>query len=374
MEEPISFGYWVRRRRRALDLTQGDLARRVGCAEVTIQKIEADERRPSRQIAGLLAEQLAIAADERGLFLLSARGELPADQLPPAAPVEDRAGNGARPGLPAQHAPETHDIPPHNLPVQLTSFVGREQDLAAIADLLAGARLLTLTGPGGTGKTRLALHAASTALAAFPDGVWLVELALLAAPALIAQAIASALGLREQPERALTATLSAHLRERRLLLILDNCEHLIDDCAQLAETLLHACPGLQILATSREPLGIGGEMVFRVQPLALPLSSELPPHDQLARFEAVRLFVERVRAVLPAFELSAANAAAVGQICQRLDGIPLAIELAAARARVLSVEQIAGRSAVVAHRIGPHERWFCDTDAAMTGVTVEDRE
>ena len=329
MDVPVSFGYWVRRRRKALDLTQGDLARRVGCAVVTIQKIEADERRPSRQVAERLAEQLAIPPDERATFLQSARGEQAADRL--AAPTTL--------DMPLALAAD----PPNNLPAALTSFVGRERELAAIAGLLDNARLLTLTGPGGTGKSRLGLRAAQDMLSRFPDGVWLVELAPLIEPALVVQSVATMLGVREEPDRSLQDSLANYLREKRLLLVLDNCEHLIAACAHLAEVLLRAGPHLRILASSREPLGIGGESIFRVPPLAAPDADQALPLDRLAQLEALQLFAERARATQPSFQLTEGNAAALAQICQRLDGIPLAIELAAARVRVLTVEQIAAR-------------------------------
>jgi non-specific serine/threonine protein kinase len=329
MDAPASFGYWVRRRRKALDLTQGDLARQVGCAMVTIQKIESDERRPSRQIAERLAELLAIPPDERAAFLQSARGEMAADRLAVPATLDTPLSQSAD--------------PPSNLPAALTSFVGRERELAAIAGLLDSARLLTLTGPGGTGKSRLGLRAAEDMLGRFPDGVWLIELAPLPEPALVVQTVASVLGVREEPDRSLQASLASHLREKRLLLVLDNCEHLIASCAQLADALLRACPQLRILASSREPLGIGGEAIFRVPPLAAPDDDQTLPIDQLAQMEAVRLFAERARAIQPAFQVTQGNASALAQICRRLDGIPLAIELAAARVRVLTVEQIAAR-------------------------------
>jgi predicted ATPase/transcriptional regulator with XRE-family HTH domain len=336
MEEPISFGYWVRRRRKALDLTQGDLARQVGCAEVTIQKIEADERRPSKHFAERMAEQLGIPLDERTAFLRCARGEAPIDTLA-APPVAERR-------VAETPAPEpSANTRPHNLPTQLTSFIGCTHELAQTRDLLAGARLLTLTGPGGTGKTRLALQLANALVADFTDGVWLVELAALSEPALVSQAVATALGVREEPEHPLLATLAHHLRDQQMLLLLDNCEHLIEASAHLAERLLNLCPNLRVLASSREPLGISGEAIFRVPPLSVPDSGQLPPLDELARFESIVLFVERARAGQPEFQLTDETRADVAQVCQRLDGIPLAIELAAARVRILTVEQIGAR-------------------------------
>ncbi len=231
----------------------------------------------------------------------------------------------------------------HNLPVQMTSFVGREEEIAELKRRLVDARLLTLTGPGGIGKTRLALQAAADALETYPDGIWLVELAPLADAALLPQAVAPVLKVEEEPERSLLQTLGRQLQGKRLLLILDNCEHLIEACANLADALLRLCPDMTILATSRERLGIAGEAAYPVPTLALPDRSHLPPASTLAKYAAIGLFVERAAAVVPAFAVTPVNAPALAQVCQRLDGIPLAIELAAARVRALSVEQIATR-------------------------------
>jgi predicted ATPase/DNA-binding SARP family transcriptional activator len=242
--------------------------------------------------------------------------------------------------IPELPRPSAH---PHNLPLQLTSFIGREQAMAEVQQLLATHRLVTLVGAGGCGKTRLALQVAGERLESFAEGVRLVELAALADPALVPQTVAAALGLREEPSRPMTLTLTDYLRPRSLLLLLDNCEHLLAASAQLADALLKACPHLQILASSREGLGIVGEQSYRVPPLSLPDRKQLPPAERLCQFEAVRLFVERAVLSQPSFALEEANAAAVAQICQRLDGIPLAIELAASRVKALPVEQIAAR-------------------------------
>ena len=255
---------------------------------------------------------------------------------------------------------------PHNLPHPLTSFIGREQEIAEARRLLDGSRLVTLTGAGGIGKTRLGHEVAASRLDDFRDGVWLVELAALSDARLVPQAVASVLGVREEADRPLTATLADALRPRELLLVLDNCEHLIGACADLADAILRACPVVRILATSRQALGIAGETTIRVPSLSLPASPDGPSlaassgpgvHEAHAEPvpvsgrvglvdpgpEAVRLFVERARAAVPSFTLNARNAVAVEQICRRLDGIPLAIELAAARIAVLSPEQIAAR-------------------------------
>jgi predicted ATPase len=237
-----------------------------------------------------------------------------------------------------------------NLPTQVTTFVGREQEIAEVQRQLATTHLLTLTGSPGVGKTRLALEAAARLRdcsagsgQTYADGVWLVELAALADPALVPQTAAAALGLPENPCRPLVQTLAEFIKPKAMLLLLDNCEHLIDACAALAESLLRACPRLRILATSREALRIAGETCWRVPSLTLPDPRQPARTDHLTAYEAVRLFLDRAAAAAPGFVLSDQNAPALAQVCQRLDGIPLAIELAAVRVKVLSPGQIAAR-------------------------------
>jgi non-specific serine/threonine protein kinase len=232
---------------------------------------------------------------------------------------------------------------PNNLPLQLSSFVGREREIGEVRRLLGGARLLTLTGAGGCGKTRLALRVADEVRDGYAHGVWLVELAALADPGLIEQTIAVALGVREAPGATFWQTLLEYLRARDALLVLDNCEHLVAACAEVAERLLRGCPDLHILATSREALGIAGETAFRVPSLSVPGTEGPASAEAVARYESVRLFVERAQAASPEFRLREEDVGAVGQVCRRLDGIPLAIELAAARVKLLSVAQIAER-------------------------------
>src|SRR6266508_3343984 len=517
MDLPTSFGYWVRRRRKALDLTQAELARRVGCAEVTIQKIEADERRPSRQIAELLAEQLAIPADERAAFLQCARAELGADRLvtpippiaqlvPPtptvcptlttqpglpsgmvtflftdiedstplwehepeqmrlalarhdailrmaiakhgghaykvigdsfqvafafpahavvaalaaqhtfaaqpwetSAPVRVRmglhvgpaiaegndyttthtlnrvarimsSGHGgqillsvevadvvrrdlptdvtlrdmgkhrmkgltqlehlfqvAAPDLPSAFPPlKTLDLLRTNLPTQPTMLIGREQELAAIHTLLhrADVRLLTLSGPGRIGKTRLALQTAAEVLHDFAHRAYFVNLAPISDPPLVVSTIAQTLGVTESGNRPLLESLTDELREQHLLLLLDNFEQVLTAAPQLAE-LLAACPKLKLLVTSREVLHLYGEHEFSVPPLALPDRTQLPPLDQLTQYDALRPFIERAQAAKADFALTTASAPAIAELCYRLDGLPLAIELAAARIKL----------------------------------------
>jgi len=237
---------------------------------------------------------------------------------------------------------------PNNLPVQLTNFIGREREIVEVKHLIAGNRLVTLIGTGGTGKTRLSLQVAAEVLDKYVDGVWFVEFATIGEAALVYEAVASALNVRQEPERPLSATLTDFLRQKHLLLIFDNCEHLIGSCASLAETLLRSSPRLVILASSREPLGIPGETSCPLAPLSMSdhwreIASRPNAVEELKKFEAIRLFIDRVTLARPGFELTAANAAAVAQICWRLDGIALAIELAAARAKVLSIQDIADR-------------------------------
>jgi non-specific serine/threonine protein kinase len=232
---------------------------------------------------------------------------------------------------------------PTNLPAQLTSFVGRAPELAELAVLLRQARLVTVAGAAGLGKTRLAVEVAAGTLGQHPDGVWFVGLGAVTEPALVPRELALALGAREQLGERLLDTLAAHVGDRRVLLLLDNCEHLLDSVAQLAEALLRGCPRLRFLVTSREPLRVPGERVWRIAPLAVPDRAAAPSFDVLTQCEAVQLFQARASLVQPRFELSPSNALVVAQVCRRLDGIPLAIELAAARAEMMSVGDILDR-------------------------------
>jgi predicted ATPase/DNA-binding SARP family transcriptional activator len=235
------------------------------------------------------------------------------------------------------------DKPRHNLPRQLTRFIGREQEIAQVMRLVRQNPLITLIGSGGVGKTRLALATAEALLDDFQDGVWLVELASLTDPDRIPQAVANTLGVLEKPERSILDTLSLYFRDRETLLVLDNCEYLVEACALLANMLLSAAPQLKMLITSREALGMPGEMVYRVPSLLFPPPGQALEVEVLQQYEAVHLFLDRARAVAIDFQLNAGNSVSVAQICQRLDGIPLAIELAATRISSLEVAQIAAR-------------------------------
>jgi predicted ATPase len=232
---------------------------------------------------------------------------------------------------------------PNNLPQQMTSFIGRERELAEIRRALGASRLVTLLGAGGLGKTRLSLQAAAEAMDDFPDGVWLEELAPVAEPRMVPQAIASVLGVKEESGHTILEAMASALRDRRLLVILDNCEHLLQACAETATALLHAVPQMKILTTSREPLHVAGETTYSVPALAVPVPTKGITAAMLAEFPAIRLFAERASAVQPDFRITDQSAPHVVDICHRLDGIPLAIELAAARVRALSVQSIAER-------------------------------
>ncbi|BCJ55290.1 hypothetical protein Asp14428_67650 [Actinoplanes sp. NBRC 14428] len=230
-----------------------------------------------------------------------------------------------------------------NLPAEVTSFVGRRHELNGVRRMLSTSRLVTLTGAGGVGKTRLARHAGLELRRAFPDGVWFAELAELRDPDLVAVTVAEVLGVREEAVSPDAPGLATFLADRQALLILDNCEHLVAACADLAETLLRACPRLRILVTSRQALRIAGEATLTVQPLSVPESDTACTPADLARYEAASLLVERATAVLPGFEVTEANCATVTALCQALEGMPLAIELAVARLRVLTLDEILER-------------------------------
>jgi predicted ATPase/class 3 adenylate cyclase len=528
MTETYSFGNWVRRRRKALDLTQAALAAQVGCAEVTIRRIEADERRPSRQIAALLAELLKLPPEQQVAFIAAARAELGADRLAPApvppdvtpeavapapapvtaaisaspsllpsgmatflftdiegsTPVWERepdqmrlalarhhailrmaiategghayktigdafqaafalpiqalaaalaaqralaiqtwetsepirvrmgihvgpakvegndystthtlnrvarimaAGHGGQillsrevadlvrcelpadvtlrdmgthrmkglthlehlfqlvaPDLPTAFPPlKSLDQHPTNLPLQSTLLIGRENEIASVCSLLrrADIRLVTLTGPGGTGKTRLALQSAAELVDDFGDGVWFINLAPISDLDLVATTIAQTLGVRETGSRPLRDSLQDYLREKQLLLLLDNFEQVVD-AAPLAAELLATAPALKILVTSRIALHLSGEHEMAVPPLGLPDRTDPPSLQRLTQYEAVRLFIERAQAVNLAFEVTNTNAPAVAEICHQLDGLPLAIELAAARSKLFAPQAL----------------------------------
>lgn len=299
-----------------------------------------------------------MSAGHGGQILLSFATEaLVRDHLPEGASLRDigerrlkdlirpeRIFQLLTPGLPADFPPlKTLDAFPTNLPVQLTSFVGRENEIAELKQKLEAHRIVTLTGSGGTGKTRLSLQVATETLDRFKDGVWFIELAPITDPMLVPNTVASILGVREEQGHPLMNTLMDWFSDRELLIILDNCEHLLEACARFTDSVLRGSHETRILASSREALGIAGETAYRVPSLPVPNPKEQIEIERLEKYESVQLFIERAVQTLPTFKVTNATSGAVTQICHRLDGIPLAIELAAARVKVLSVEQIAER-------------------------------
>jgi predicted ATPase/DNA-binding CsgD family transcriptional regulator/DNA-binding XRE family transcriptional regulator len=320
-EQRLSLGYWLRRRRKALDLTQAELARRAGCVLTTIKKIETDARQPSRQLLTRLADVLALSGEERALLLDRVGSVPPPGRLPlPTPPSTDAA--------PAPAAPPRAGT----LPAPPGPLIGRAQDVAALHARLLDpeTRLITLTGPGGVGKTRLALQLAADLRDAFVDGVWFVDLAPLSDPEPVPAAIVRALGL--ESGTAPWAVLARVLHDQQALIVLDNFEQVLGAAPAVAQ-LLAAASHLTILVTSRAPLHLTYEQVVAVPPLELP--PEQPAHA-LDTYAAVQLFVRRARAAQPDFVLTAENGAAVAAICRRLDGLPLAIELAARGVRLFA--------------------------------------
>ena len=308
----------------------------------------------------LAMTQRIMAAGHGGQILLSRIAhELTRDNLPPQAQLmnmgectlkdivhPEQLYQLTATDLPSEFPPlKTLESFNHNLPTQLTSFIGREKEIDELKKLIADYRMITLTGSGGAGKTRLALQVAANLLSGFAGGIWFVELAPLADPALVTQTLLSVFKLREDPQghRTSLEILQDYLRSKTALLVLDNCEHLIEACAQVSESLLRACPKLKILASSREALGIPGEVAYRVPSLKTPAPADLVHLEHLMEIDSIRLFVERGNTAKPDFRLTKENTRFVAQICSRLDGIPLAIELAATRVKVLSPEQIASR-------------------------------
>jgi predicted ATPase/transcriptional regulator with XRE-family HTH domain len=344
----LTFGRWLKLRRRGLGLTQAQLGQQIGYAGESIRKVEADELRPSRQMAEKLATALEITPDERAAFIRFARDEAVHDEV--VLPVQTRTQRSLPPLHAGTHIAST-SLRTQNLPLPRDPLIGREWEVAAIQNLLLRPTtgLVTLTGPGGVGKTRLALQIAANLLVhsapgtgqAFPAGIYFVPLASLDDPALVLPTIAQALQVGEMERRSLLLSLQEHLRDKSLLLVLDNFEQVVT-AGPLLNELLQAAPHLKVLVTSRTLLRLRGEHRFAVPPLALP---EYPPITQApptldptyyTQSAAVRLFIERAQAAQADFAVTSQNIAAISAICQQLEGLPLAIELAAARVRLLS--------------------------------------
>ena len=333
IDREVTFGSWLRKRRQRLDLTQVDLAHMVSCSAITVRKIESDERAPSRQLADLLANCLEIPTTERPAFIAFARGRQHDALAQPPSLSEALVPLAA--------------LSSQELPSVLTRLLGREQETAAIVQRLCDdqTRLLTIVGPPGIGKTRLSLQvvaALQAAQAPFADGIFFVGLAGLQVASFVAATIAQALRLPDPGQHTPLEHVCTTLQAQRTLLVLDNFEHLLAATTQVTR-ILAACPGVTVLATSRSALRIRGEQLFAVAPLGLPDLSVPLTAELVARAPAVQLFIERTRAMVPDFTLSDANAATIATLCARLDGLPLAIELAAARTRLLPPQALLNR-------------------------------
>lgn len=322
-----TFGQWLKQRRKELDLTQQTLANHVGCTVTMIRKIEADLRQPSRQLASRLAEHLQLPSEQQAAFVQLAR-QRGATDLPAATKNVRRSSQGL-----------------HNLPPQLSPLVGRAEDVENVCELLERdtVRLVTISGPPGVGKSRLALQVAAELQSVFPDGVFVVPLeSITPYPALLRAAIEQILGVTPAPGESADEALLAFLRERQLLLLLDTFDHLTEVAPSLTD-LLVACPRLKLLVASSTVLRLSDEHVYPLAPLPCPDLEHLPALAELARVPAVELFVEQLSLVKRSFALTEANAAAVAAICVRLDGLPLALKLAAVRGTLLSPAQLLAR-------------------------------
>ena len=320
MQEEIPFGAWLRKQRRSLDLSRKAFADQIGCAQITLRRIEAGTLKPSEELANILLDKLGIGETERPQWVRFARGQsnIPKESIQEFFPFR----------------------PTTNLPTRLTTFIGRETEKEEIINLIGKNRLVTLVGTGGIGKTRLSLQVGTQLLNDYPHGVWFAPFDSLSDPDLVLSTVAAIFDIKEGADRPVLEGLLSALREKSTLLILDNCEHLLGACAQLVATLLTNCPNVEILATSREALGVEGEVPYTIPSLAIPEKNHSKSLKELTQYESVILFTERAALTLPSFNLTDDKAAPVVDICRTLDGIPLAIELAAARVDILQVHEI----------------------------------
>jgi predicted ATPase/DNA-binding XRE family transcriptional regulator len=321
MSEKITFGAWLRQQRRILDLTQQTLADQTGCARITLRRIEANSLKPSKELAFILLEKLGIPDHERSQWIQFARGlaDIPVTQ-----------------STPLRIKPRT------NVPASVTTFIGREKEIAQVHDYLLNPniRLVTLMGPPGIGKTRLSVEVARESLSNFPDGIFFIALASLETLSLVAPAIIKSLGYAEARDLPPIKQLTDGIGDKQMILVMDNCEHLIEELAPFISGLLSACFRLKILATSRESLRISGEWLYSVPALDIPKENSLADVKNASQFPALTLFAERARAVSSDFTIDTTNIQAVASICKQLDGLPLAIELIAARMRLMSPQAL----------------------------------
>jgi predicted ATPase/DNA-binding XRE family transcriptional regulator len=319
----VSFGEWLKRRRAAAGWTQEQLAQKIHCSTSALRKFESEERRPSAEVVEQLADIFEISPEEHKSFLRFARGDWQAF----GSKVTD-----AEPW----HVLNTDSQ--SNLPSSISSFIGRENEQSEIINLLKKNRLVTLAGTGGIGKTRIALQVGHQLQDDLLNGVWFVPLDSLSDPALVPQTVASVFEIRASADHPIIDTLKIVLRRKTLLLILDNCEHLLEACAQLITSLLLHCPNLRILTTSRETLNLAGEATYFLPPLSTPAADTLS--QNVAEYESVQLFIERAALAFSTFQITEENAQAIVDICRRVEGIPLALELTAARVNILNVNEI----------------------------------